>query len=424
MKAARMRTWAAIAAMVLGVGAGWGATGRGVSAARKKAEPKKPAIVAVSPDNPLLPPQVAADALMPELSVLQKMPMVAPAGFEPIYRGDDWAAYREQFGDEADNIGRKKSSGIAEFATRLIAAADAEAAKGKDGRLGLARLLYLRAVGLTYRNRDGFPVANKAVEAYQRVMDVKDPLQVAGLWTMTNQMSKMAVTPKPERIAYSGIAARANMQLALLLLDRDQIDAAEGMMRQIGYHEGWLKGDTKTRRQIAAVRAQVKQTAGLLADLGQKYEPAVRGDDAALMEIYLYGRYVKCKPELVADLPGRKPASAMAQLAGAIASAEKHVDAAFTAAEMLKNVGENMPDGVLKRRTLWAALGYYRTYIKDPSTERERIKRTLSRMAIEAVIGDGAQGPHAIDPMAVTAPATQPATRPAEPETPIAADAH
>lgn len=419
-----MRTWAAVAGIVLGVGAGLGATGKGPSAG-KKTPAKKTDVVALSPNNPLLPPQVAADALMPELSVLQKMPMVAPTGFEPIYRGDDWATYRQEFGEEADNVGRKKSSGIAEFATRLIAAADAQAADGKDGRLGLARLLYLRAVGLTYRNRDGFVVANKAVEGYQRVMDTKAPLQVAGLWTMTNQMSKMAVTPKPERIRYSGIAARANMQLALLLLDRDQIDAAEGLMRQIGYHEGWLKGDTKTRSEIAAVRVQVKQTAGLLADLGRKYEPAVRGDDAALMEIYLYGRYVKGKPELVADLPGRKPASAMAQLAGAIAAAQNHVDADFTAAEMLKNVGESMPDGVLKRRTLWAALGYYKTYIKDPSTERERIKRTLARMAIEAVIGDGAQGPHAIDPMAALVPATQPggATQPAEPETPIAADA-
>jgi hypothetical protein len=368
--------------------------------------------------------QVAAEALMPEMGSVQKGPMAGVAGFEPIYTEGEWAAYRGMFGAEADAIGRKKSSGVAELAGRMIAAGDGEA-KRADGRKGLARLLYLRAAAVCYRNRDGFPTANRAVEGYRGVMDIHQPLQVAGLWAMTNVMSKMAVTPKPERIRYSGIAARANMQLALLLLDADQIEAAEGMIRQIGYHEGWLKGQGQVRAQIAAVRAQVKQTAGLLEQLGELYGPAVKGDDSALMQIYLYGRYVKGKPELVADLPGRKPGSPMAQLAGAIGAAEKDPAAAFTAAEMLKGVASTMPDGVLKQRTLWAALGYYKAYVKDPATERERVKRTLARMSIEAVIGDGARAAHAVKPMEVAeaGAATQPggaATRPAEPETPIA----
>ncbi len=401
MTAARMRVWVGVMGVVLGVGVGFGANAKTAGTAKGKVDPKKAeAVVVVGKRNPLLPPQVTAESLVPELAVVQKMPMIAPGGLAPIYTSDDWSAYRAAFGEEADNLGRKKSSGIAEFAGRMIAAAEGEVKQGASGRKGLARLLCLRAVAVCYRNRDGFPVANKAVVGYQAAMDIHVPLQVAGLWAMTNQMSKMAVTPKPERIRYSGIAARANMQCALLLLDADQVEAAEGMIRQIGYHEGWLKSDKVVHSQIAQVRAQVKQTVGLMAELGEKYGPAVKGDDSALMAIYLYGRYVKGRPEIVADLPARKPGSPMAQLAGAIGAADKDPVDAFTAAEMLKGVASGLPDGVLKQRTLYAALGYYRAYLKEPRTERERVKRTLARMAVESVIGDGARGPHAIEPMA------------------------
>jgi hypothetical protein len=403
-----MRMWVGVMVVVLGAGAAVGATGARGTLGKGKVDSTKAAVAAAgSRSNPLLPVQVSADALVPELSTVQKVPMIAPAGFEPLYTTEEWGAYRAAFGEEADNLGRKKSSGIAEFAGRMIAAAEAEAKKGERGQRGLARLLCVRAVAVCYRNRDGFPVANRGVETYRSVMDIRQPLQVAGLWAMTNQMSKMAVTPKPERIRYSGIAARADMQLALLLLDADQVEAAEGMIRQIGYHEGWLKGDKAVRAQIAQVRAQVKQTSALMADLATKYEPAVRGDDSALMMIYLYGRYVKGRPELVADLPARKPGSPMAQLAGALAAAEKDTTAAFTAAETLKGVAATLPEGVMKQRTLFAALGYYRAYLNDPRTERERVKRTLARMAVESVIGDGARGPHAIEPMAAAAAATQ-----------------
>jgi hypothetical protein len=389
-----MRIWAGVAAVVLGVGVGFGATA-GKPAAKKG--DAKAAEVVVGKANPLLPVQVSAEALVPELVVVQKVPMIAPEGLEPIYTSEDWGAYRAAFGEEADNLGRKKSSGVAEFAGRMIGAAE-EARKAGKG--GLARLLCLRAASVCYRNRDGFVVANRAVVEYQAAMDIHVPLQVAGLWAMTNQMSKMAVTPKPERIRYSGIAARANMQLALLLLDADQVEAAQGVIRQIGYHEGWLKSDKAVRAQIAQVRAQVKQTAGLMAELGEKYAPAVKGDDSALMAIYLYGRYVKGRPEIVADLPARKPVSPMAQLAAAIGAADRDAADAFTAAEMLKGVASGLEEGVLKQRTLYAALGYYRAYLKEPRTERERVKRTLARMAVESVIGDGARGRHAIEPMA------------------------
>ncbi len=407
MTTARMRVWAATVGMLLGVSALFGASVKSA----KKVEPGKPPVVPAGLRNPLLPVQVGADALLPELSLIQKIPMVAPAGFDPLYTGAQWSAYRQMFGEEADNVTRQKSSGVAAFAGRLIAAADGEAKLGTAGRQGLARLLYLRAVAVCYRNRDGFPTANRAVMGYQGVMDIHEPLQVAGLWAMTNIMSKLAVTPKPDRIRYSGIAARANMQLALLLLDADQVEAAEGMVRQIGYHEGWLRSDKRVQAQISQVRAQVKQTAGLMADLATKYDRAVKGDDGALMAIYLYGRYVKGRPDLVANLPARKPGSPMAQLAGALAAAERDPAEGFTAAEMLKGVAMGLDDGVMKQRTLWAALGYYRAYLKDGSTEHERVKRTLARIAIEAVIGEGARGPHAIEPMTATAgAATQAAT--------------
>src|SRR5690606_32079851 len=142
------------------------------------------------------------------------------------------------------------------FSKKLTDAAEAE----KRTRPGLARLLLFRAAAICYRNRDGYEPANRAVMAYQGIMDIRSATQVGALWTITNAMSRLAVTPKPERIRYSGIAARANSQLAILLLEADQVDAADSIIRQVGYHEGWLKGDRHMRGIIAQTRTVVRHT--------------------------------------------------------------------------------------------------------------------------------------------------------------------
>ncbi len=385
----------------------------------KKATPAPVAVVNPDAANPLLPPAIPVESFFFDLALTAKSPATQIGDFAPVYSAQDWQSYRDRFSADADALAKKKSSALVEFSNKLIAAADDSAASP-----GLQRLLLLCAAIDCYRTRDGFPTANKAVLAYQKILDVKQPMQVGALWTIANAMSRTVSTPRPSRIHYSAIAARANMQLTLLLLDRDQLVAAQELQKLIGYHEGWVHtaGTTPEDRvaygQIAAVRLLVRQTASTMDYLATQYQPAINGDDNALMAIYLYGRYVKNKPELVADLPGRKPNSPLAQLATALNAAARDPSATYTAAETLKIVASTLPDGVLKQRTLYAALQNYRAFIEAPQTERERVKRTLARMAIESVIADGARGPapllNPFAPVAVAAVTTAPAMEKSE----------
>ncbi len=375
------------------------AAGEALGATPSHGKKTAPAPVAAAPvtGNPLLPSAIPVEQFFFDLSLVAKAPVVTPGGFEPVYGVEDWAAYREKFGTEADGLNKLKSSGLIGFSNKLIAAAG-------DGSApeGLRRLLLLRAATDCYRTRDGFTTANKAVTAYEKIFDIHSAMQVGALWSIANAMSRSITTPRPDRIHYSAIAARANMQLTLILLDHDQLAAAQSLVKMVAYHEGWVHtsgataADKVVHGQIAQVRALVRQTTATLDYLATQYEPAINGDDQALMAIYLYGRYVKGKPAIVADLPGRKPSSPLAQLAASLAAAEHDPEAMYTAAVTLKIVASTLPDGVLKQRTLYAALQNYRGFIAAPQTERDRVKRTLARMATEAVIADGARGPAAL----------------------------
>jgi hypothetical protein len=228
---------------------------------------------------------------------------------------------------------------------------------------------------------------------------------------MANAISRTSVTPKPDRIRYDGIAARANMQLALLMLEADQIEAAQAITKQVAYHEGWLKNDTTTRGQIARVRTEVHQAAAMMDYLATQYQPAIHKDVGALTAIYLYGRYVKGNAAQVADLPRRVPGSPLAEMARSLeAAARGDPEAAFTAAESLRVAAGNVPDACLRARTLYAAMQLYDAFIASPETERDRVKRTLARMAREGVVADGARKSGSVDPFAAPAPtATAPA---------------
>jgi hypothetical protein len=367
-----------------------------------KTPPTAPPAVGQTKNNPLLPPAIREDEFFIDLSLVQKQPNVTPEGFAPLYSAEDWAAFRERFGAEADGLPRLKVSGQLAFAEKLIAAGG-ENGSGKSKRNGgLQRLLLLRAAAIAYRNREGFPVADKAVAAYLVIMDKKSAAQVGGLWTIANQMARMAVTPKPERIRYDGIAARANMQLALLMLEADQVDAAQNITKQVAYHEGWLKGDGEVRSKIAQVRAAVKQTAAMMDYLAGQYQAALKNDETALLMVYLYGRYVKGDPGIVADLPARVPGSRLAELSAALAGAERgDMAQVFNAAEQLRAIASIAPDTVIKQRTLYAALKLYDGFMATPQTERDRIHRTLALMAREGVVADGARRAVTIDPFAV-----------------------
>ncbi len=382
-----------------------------------KAPATKPAPVATqNKGNPLLPPAVSLEGFYADLSLVAKIPGIAPAGFEPLYSAADWQAFREKFGAEADGVTKLKSSGQIAFAQKLIDAATGPEASAASS--GQQRLLLVRAVAIAYRSKEGFPTANKAVEAYFAIMDKKSPTQVGALWTISNTMSRTSVTPKPDRIRYDAIAARANMQLSLVLLDADQIDAAQAMIHQVAYHEGWLKSDPYTRSLIAQVRTEVKQQAAMMDYLATQYQPAIHNDVTALTAVYLYGRYVKQNLSLVADLPSRVPDSTLDILARKLdAAARGDMDAAFAAAESLRLTAAVLSDPHLRSRTLYAAMQLYDAYVAAPSTEKNRVQRTLARINREAVVSDGARKAHSVDPFA---PPPPPATVPAVPAAPAA----
>ncbi len=386
--------------------------------------PAKPAPTApVSKTNPLLPPAIPVDSFNIDINLVQKLPAIAPAGVDPLYTPADWKAFQSQFGAEAEKITQLKSTGQAAFAQKLLTTAIGPESTGAMTD-GLRRLLILRAASIAWRSKDGFPVADKAIAAYQTIMDKKSPMQVGALWTLANTMSRTSVLTKEDRIRYDGIAARANMQLSLILLDADQITAADAMIKQIGYHEGWLKKDTHTRSLIAQVRAEVKQQTALMDYLSTQYQPAMKNDVKALTAFYLYGRYVKTNTSAVADLPHRAPNSALAQLAASIDAVDaQHPARAFVAGENLRIVSGWIPDPLIRQRTLYAALKMYDIFLAAPETERDRVNRTLARIAREGVVSDGARKAHSIDPFAppagaATMPAVAqptPAPRPARP---------
>jgi|GEM_PF-2170700 len=404
-----MKRFAVLAAVVLAVGSGVVFAAERRTTTRPPARPAQPAQPAqpASLKNPLLPQQVVMDGLMPDMGLIQTAPMMAPATFDPLYTADDWAAYRAKLGSEADDLRSKRSSGHLAFAAKLIEAASDPAAKP-----GFRKLCLVRAVAVSYRNSGSFATSDKAITLFQEIMDIERPADMAALWTMTNTLSRYATTPKPDRIRYSGIAAKANMQLVLELLRRDQLDAAQNLVRLLHYHEGWLKNDGATRAKISQVRGLTGQTVVMLEYLGRQYDLAVKGNESALLPLYLYATYVKPDAAFVQQVAARGANGAVGQLHQQIEAAKKDPTANYTAAEALRGVATTLPDGVLKRRTLYGALQMYRAFLSDPATERERVKRTLARMHVEAVVADGAHGPTPVRIYEPVAAATQPATQP------------
>jgi hypothetical protein len=382
----------------------------------RPASPAAPAPIVKT--NPLLPLAVAIDNFYADLSISPKAaPAALPLGFEPLLSAKDWQAYRNRFGVEMDELTKQKASGQIALARRLIAAA-ADVPSGPElapDSPALRRFLLLRAAAIGYRSKEGYPTADKAVAAYMELMDKHSAMQVGALWSMANAISRTSVTPKPERIRYDGIAARANMQLALLMLEADQIAAAQAIIKQIAYHEGWLKNDPATRAQIARVRTEVHQAAAMMDYLATQYQPAIHNDVPALTAIYLYGRYVKGNPALVADLPGRVPGSPLGEMARSLdLAARGDVASAFAAAEALRVAAAGTGDACLRARTLYAAMQLYDAYMAAPETQRDRVKRTLARIAREGVVADGARKSGSVDPMAPAA-ASAPAPGPAAP---------
>ncbi len=351
------------------------------------------------------------------MTLSPKAPSTTPAGYAPLLTAEEWQAYREQFGAEADKLTSLKTSGQIAFAQKMIDAATTVPTGPELSAYpaGLRRMLLIRAAAIAYRSTGGFPTADQAVTAYLAQMDKRSPAQVGALWSIANIMARTSVTPKADRIRYDGIAAKANMQLALIMLEYDQIDAAQAIIKQVAYHEGWLKTDPATRGLIAQVRADVRQTAAMMETLAGQYQPAIHNDVAALTMVYLYGRFVKGNVALVSNLPGRVPESPLAQLVSSLEAAGRgDVHAYFAAAESLRVAAAGVTDARIRARTLYAAMQLYDAYMASPLTERDRVQRTLARIAREGVVSDGARKAGTLDPFAPP-PAAATAPAPAAP---------
>ena len=358
--------------------------------------------------NPLLPAPINAAGLYPDLSPQIKAPTFAPAGVAPLYTQADWDAYRAAFGADLDGQNHTHVSGPGELAGKMIAAAETET------HPGLRRLLLVRAVALTFRNHDGWAIAGRALEAYQKSMDVSQPAQVAALWTMTDTLSRFSTVPKPERIKCSALAAKANVQLALQLLDYGQLDAAQALIKKTTYHEGWIKNDARLRSQISAARSTINSTATLMDYMQDQYSAVVdKKDEAAAFRLYLFARFVRPSPGIVDDLQTRRSATDIQQLAGTLNAADRDAASGYAAAELLRQTGAGLPAGILRQRTLYAAMHYYRVFLRDPDTEDQRVQRTLAQMQIQTLAADGARGAPVIHPFDPPATATQPASAPA-----------
>lgn len=367
-------------------------------------------------NNPLLPAQVPMEGFFPELTPAPTAPTITPPGFIALYLPADWQYYQDHFATEAASAARLRSSGQLEFAQKLIAAADAMPA-----RSGVQRLLYLRAMAIAYRHREGTPVAARAIAQYQQIIDLSVPADVAALWTMADAMTHYATTPKPDRQRFAALAAKANIQLTMLLLDAGQIDGAQRMMKMLARHDVAIRNDPQLRPQAALARTLVAQTATMMDYLAGQADRLRRGDTTAAMPLYLYARFVKPDPDLLQGVMARRGQSPVGHLELLLQEAQSDAMAGFNAAEALRNAADALPDGVLKHRTLYAAWTYYDAFLKSSATERERVKRTLAGMAKQAVLTDGAHGPPHIKPFET--PATQAATRPgaATPSTPSTA---
>jgi hypothetical protein len=382
--------------------------------------PPSPIVIApAAAANPLLPKQVDMTALFPPMLPTQNDPVLAPNGITPLYTKEDWTAYTKIVTQESASSGQRRITAGNELAARLIAAAEVET------HPGVRRLLLVRAVAMTYRNRDGWNQAGKALASFQRTMDYNNAAQLAALWTMTDTLSKYSTTPKAQRIECSAIAAKANIQLSLMMLDWGQLDAAQLLIKKATYHEGWLKNDARIRAQIAAARGTINSTASMMEYLRGQYDAVVKNrDEHAAYQLFLYARFARYSPGIVADLQTRRSAREIQSLSQMLAEADagKNPLAAFTAADTLRQSASNLPEGMLRHRVMYAAMHYYRLFMRDPATETERVKRTLAQIQIQNLAADGARGPTNIRPFEVPASATQPARTadaPARPTPPI-----
>ena len=373
--------------------------------------PRSEAVVQREAGNPVLPPQVSSGDILPALDLVQTLPSIVPQGMTPLYSSQDWQQFQQQFGSQAAEARRQNVSARAALASKMLAAV------GQSNSAGLGRLLCLRAFALCYQSRGSSDVAQQALRQFMRLADGGKVLQVAAVWSMSHELAWLAATPLTVRMQMAVLAEKADVQLILMLLARGQLDAAHDMVHWLMIHETReVRANHVLLSQINAARILVVQNTQLADYLAQQYAKVRSGDQHAAMAIYAYARFVRKDRALRQAMITSFVHGGPAALDNMLATARQSNHKAYHAGKYLQRLGYTFPPGILRHRTLYAAVKLYNICIADKGYSVEnRVRRTLSRINIQEMLGDGARGNPNITPLTpllgAVATQTAPATR-------------
>ena len=343
---------------------------------------------------PLLPPSIVLHDLWPDLSLVQKQPCVVPHGMKPLYSLADWHWYKKKYGAQAQRVTYEFLSKRLEFAATMLKQAQQETHRGR------ARLLCLRVFALCYQSRSGSPLAQAAVSRYMQVTKLHSIVQIAPIWQMSNWLAYLAATPLVDRRHYDILAEQANVQLTLELLWAGQVHAAYRVVRHLGIHETLtVRADHKLMFEMSVARTIVRQTQRMIHDLNKQYRLMLSGQESAAMEVYLYATVVSPCPHLRAWILRRWSGSAVGELDRMMVACRTDSTECYPCARALQAQAQLMPAGILRNRVLFAALTDYLRYLKLPLNRHNRVARTLSRIAVQQVIEQGARPNPNINPL-------------------------
>ncbi|NNM86903.1 MAG: hypothetical protein HKL95_00115 [Phycisphaerae bacterium] len=343
---------------------------------------------------PLLPPTIVLHDLWPDLSLVQKQACMVPQGMKPLYSMDDWRWFQRKYGAQARRVKYEFLSKRLTFAAAMLKQAQRETHRGRS------RLLCLRVFALCYQSRSGSPLAQAAVSRYMQVTQLHSVVQIAPIWQMSNLLAYLAATPLVDRRRYDILAEQANVQLTLELLWVGQVRAAYRVVRHLGIHETLtVRSDHRLMFEMSVARTIVQQTQRMIQDLDKQYRLMLSGQESAAMEVYLYATVVSPRPHLRAWILLHWSRSPVGELDRLMRACRKDPSECYRCARALQAEAQVLPAGVLRNRVLFAALTDYVRYLKLPLNRHNRVERTLSRIAVQQVIEQGARPNPNINPL-------------------------
>ncbi len=362
---------------------------------------------------PLLPPPIALQMLWPDVLPVQKKPATAPPGMKPLYSTADWKWYQAKYGVQARRVNYEYLSQRLKFAAAMLQQAQ------RDTHRGRTRLLCLRVFALCFQSRSGSPLAQAAVSRYMQVAKLHSIVQIAPIWQMSNLLAYLAATPLPDRHRYDILAEQSNVQLTLQLLWAGQVKAAHRVVRHLGIHETHtVRANHKLMFEMSVARTIVRQTRRMIHDLKKQYRLMLAGHESAAMEVYLYATVVSPRRKLRDWILHRWPRSSVGALDRMMVACRSDPAECYPCARALQAEAQVLPAGILRNRVLFAALKDYLQYLKLPLDRHNRVARTLSRIAVQQVIEQGARPNPNINPlkglvgMPLAKPSTTPTPRP------------